>query len=208
MSRRKEAGANEGAWSPAPQRGDRRGQLPGTWMAANLGDFCRLGRLVAGIARIAIWVGWEPLKPSKENGRSVRETGGGITRWRLTCGEKLFLRTHLAHDGILTCMTWSLDIGEFSAEVPLARRAQGAPARPGVYVITCGDCVPHIGTSSNLQSRIRSLAGLGNHRGSAKVLCAAYCTRGRPMVRSSRCPLQTHVGGEDIERLRRTPTTS
>ncbi len=42
--------------------------------------------------------------------------------------------------------------------------------------------MPHVGTSGELQSRIRSLAALGNHRGSAEVLCAAYCTGAQPMV--------------------------
>src|SRR5689334_7835804 len=99
-----------------------------------------------------------------------------MTRPGLMCGEERFFPTHPEDRDIFTCMAWSLDISGFTAEVPLARRAQGAPARPGVYVITCGDCVPHVGTSGNLQNRIRSLAALGNHRGSAEVLCAAYCT--------------------------------
>lgn len=43
--------------------------------------------------------------------------------------------------------------------------------------------MPHIGTSGSLQSRIRGLAALGNHRGSAEVLCAAFCTGEHPMVR-------------------------
>lgn len=76
-----------------------------------------------------------------------------------------------------------LDLTGFTDPVPLVRRAQGAPPRSGVYVISCGDCVPHIGTSGTLQSRIRSLAALGNHRGSAEVLCAAYCSSEAPMVR-------------------------
>lgn len=78
---------------------------------------------------------------------------------------------------------WSLDLGAFSPPVPLTRYKLGAPAKPGVYVVTCGDCVPHIGMSGKLQARIRSLAALGNHRGSAEVLCAAYCTDAAPTVR-------------------------
>lgn len=77
---------------------------------------------------------------------------------------------------------WSIDLGSFTSPVPLVRRRLGAPARPGVYVIACDGCVPHIGTSGKLQSRIRSLAALGNHRGSAEVLCAAYCTGAQPTV--------------------------
>lgn len=79
--------------------------------------------------------------------------------------------------------TWELDLAGFTAGVPLKRTAQGAPAHPGVYVIAAGDCVPHIGTSGNLQTRIRTLAALGNHRGSAEVLCAAHCTQQAPTVR-------------------------
>lgn len=78
---------------------------------------------------------------------------------------------------------WELDLADFTDAVPLKRTGQGAPARPGVYVIAAGDCVPHIGTSGNLQTRIRTLAALGNHRGSAEVLCAAYCTQQAPTVR-------------------------
>jgi len=42
--------------------------------------------------------------------------------------------------------------------------------------------MPHVGTSGNLQSRVRMLATLGAHRGSAEVLCAAFCTRQAPVV--------------------------
>lgn len=77
---------------------------------------------------------------------------------------------------------WALDLTGFTGAVPLRRTAQGAPARPGVYVISTGGCVPHIGTSGNLQTRIRTLATLGNHRGSAEVLCAAHCTGEAPTV--------------------------
>jgi hypothetical protein len=78
---------------------------------------------------------------------------------------------------------WELDLTGFTDAVPLRRTGQGAPACPGVYVIAAGDCVPHIGTSGNLQNRIRTLAALGNHRGSAEVLCAAHCTQQAPTVR-------------------------
>ncbi|MGH9085851.1 MAG: hypothetical protein ACRDYW_10395 [Acidimicrobiales bacterium] len=74
-------------------------------------------------------------------------------------------------------------LADFSDPVPLVRRQQRAPARPGAYVISCGDCIPHIGTSKSIQGRIRTLATLGNHRGSAEVLCAAFCTGEPPMVR-------------------------
>ncbi len=78
---------------------------------------------------------------------------------------------------------YALDLAGFTDPIPLVRRQQGAPPRPGSYVITCGECVPHIGTSGNIQARVRTLASLGNHRGSAEVLCAAYCTAEQPMVR-------------------------
>lgn len=78
---------------------------------------------------------------------------------------------------------YHLDLTGFTAPVPLRRTGQGAPARPGVYVISAGTCVPHIGTSGNLQNRIRTLAALGNHRGSVEVLCAAHCAGLAPMVR-------------------------
>lgn len=74
-------------------------------------------------------------------------------------------------------------LDHFTQAVPLVRRQQRAPSRPGAYVISCGDCIPHIGTSKSIQGRIRTLASLGNHRGSAEVLCAAFCTGKPPMVR-------------------------
>lgn len=94
--------------------------------------------------------------------------------------------------------TWSLDLTSFTAPVPLSRLKQGAPARPGVYVVSCGDCTPHIGTSRNLQSRIRTLAALGNHRGSAEVLCAAFCTNEPPLVRWLETP--SAVSAREVER--------
>ena len=38
----------------------------------------------------------------------------------------------------------------------------GLPARPGLYIVTCGDCMPHVGTSSKLGGRVRTLASLGS----------------------------------------------
>lgn len=49
-------------------------------------------------------------------------------------------------------------------------------------MIRCGDCTAHIGTSSKLQGRLRTLARLGTHRGSAEVLCASFCTQEAPQV--------------------------
>lgn len=58
----------------------------------------------------------------------------------------------------------------------------GLPSGPGMYVITCGDCLAHVGTSGGLAGRVRQLARLGTHRGSAEVLCAAFCTAKAPVV--------------------------
>jgi hypothetical protein len=66
--------------------------------------------------------------------------------------------------------------------VPLAARGMGLPAKPGLYVVTCGDCLAHVGTSGGIAGRVRTLANLGTHRGSAEVLCAAFCTGVAPMV--------------------------
>ena len=65
---------------------------------------------------------------------------------------------------------------------PLVRRGLPLPAAAGLYVVASGDCVSHIGTSGNLRGRVRSLAALGTHRGSAEVLCAARCTKTAPAV--------------------------
>lgn len=64
----------------------------------------------------------------------------------------------------------------------LARRRLPIPPRPGVYVVASGDCISHIGISGSLRARVATLAALGTHRGSAEVLCAAYCTRAAPCV--------------------------
>ena len=71
---------------------------------------------------------------------------------------------------------------EFEGPIVLARRGLILPGAPGVYVVASGDCVSHIGTSGNLRSRVGTLAGLGTHRGSAEVLCAAYCAQLAPVV--------------------------
>jgi hypothetical protein len=42
--------------------------------------------------------------------------------------------------------------------------------------------MPHVGTSGGIAGRVRTLANLGTHRGSAEVLCAAYCTGEAPVV--------------------------
>jgi hypothetical protein len=70
----------------------------------------------------------------------------------------------------------------FEGPIQLARRGLVLPGAPGVYVVASGDCVSHIGTSGNLRGRVGTLAGLGTHRGSAEVLCAAYCAKLAPVV--------------------------
>ncbi len=75
-----------------------------------------------------------------------------------------------------------------SMPIPLSNKRMGAPDSPGLYVVTCGDCLAHIGTSGQLADRIRGLARLGHHRGSAEVLCAAFCTWAPPLVRWEVCP--------------------
>lgn len=74
------------------------------------------------------------------------------------------------------------DASELRGPLPLARRGLGLPRSPGLYVITCGDCLAHVGTSGGLSGRVRTLAALGTHRGSAEVVCAAYCSGEPPQV--------------------------
>ncbi len=64
----------------------------------------------------------------------------------------------------------------------LARRGMGIKSEPGVYVVSSGDCISYVGSSGRLGDRIRTLAHLGTHRGSARVLCAAHCTGEAPVV--------------------------
>ena len=63
---------------------------------------------------------------------------------------------------------------------PLALRSMNLRAEPGVYVVSSGDCISHVGSSGRLADRVRTLAHLGTHRGSARVLCAAHCTGEAP----------------------------
>ena len=82
---------------------------------------------------------------------------------------------------------WTFDprgpeIRSLRGPVPLATRAMGLPMRPGLYIVTAGDCLAHVGTSGGIAGRVRTLANLGTHRGSAEVLCAAFCTGIAPVV--------------------------
>jgi hypothetical protein len=74
------------------------------------------------------------------------------------------------------------EVALLEGPTPLVRRGLAVPTSPGLYVVASGDCVSHIGTSSGLRGRVRSLAALGTHRGSAEVLCAAYRTNAAPRV--------------------------
>jgi hypothetical protein len=53
---------------------------------------------------------------------------------------------------------------------------------PGVYVVASGDTISYIGASGRLGDRVRTLAHLGTHKGSARVLCVAHCTGIAPQV--------------------------
>ena len=74
------------------------------------------------------------------------------------------------------------DIGSLNGPIPLSRKGMGLPPRPGLYLITAGDCLAHAGASGSLRTRVGTLARLGTHRGSGEVLCAAYCTGIAPTV--------------------------
>lgn len=80
------------------------------------------------------------------------------------------------------------DSDSFEGPSKLSRKGLGLPPSPGLYLITCGDCLAHVGTSGKLRSRVGTLARLGAHRGSAEVLCAAFCTGLEPQVRWRTCP--------------------
>lgn len=74
------------------------------------------------------------------------------------------------------------DVTNLRGPFTLASKGLGLQNSPGLYLITCGDCLAHVGTSGRLADRVRTLATLGNHRGSAEVLCAAFCTGEPPRV--------------------------
>ena len=82
----------------------------------------------------------------------------------------------------LSTLELKTSLAAFEGPHPLVRRGLPVPASAGVYVIASGRCVSHIGTSGKLRGRLGQLAGLGTHRGSAEVLCAAYCTGAAPQI--------------------------
>ena len=82
---------------------------------------------------------------------------------------------------------------------PLALRGMNLRAEPGVYVVTSGDCISHIGSSGRLGDRVRTLAHLGTHRGSARVLCAAHCTGEAPLVWWAYCKSVARARGIEAD---------
>ncbi|MFQ5951722.1 MAG: hypothetical protein ACE5KH_06535 [Candidatus Geothermarchaeales archaeon] len=91
-----------------------------------------------------------------------------------------------------------LDTSKIRGPAPLVSKGLSLPLTPGLYLVTCGDCIAHIGTSKELRTRVRQLATLGTHRGSAEVLCAAFCTRQKPLVWWE--PLQSATAARKRER--------
>jgi hypothetical protein len=65
---------------------------------------------------------------------------------------------------------------------PLSLRGMNLRPEAGVYVVSSGDAISYVGSSGRLSDRVRTLAHLGSHRGSARVLCAAHCTGEAPQV--------------------------
>lgn len=89
-------------------------------------------------------------------------------------------------------MTWAFDhdgpdVSSLHPPVELTKRRLSVPRSTGLYVVTCGDCLAHVGTSSDLRARLGTLARLGTHRGSAEVLCASFCTGKPPLVWWEEC---------------------
>ena len=70
----------------------------------------------------------------------------------------------------------------FMGPSPLLAHGMRLRPEPGVYVVASGDTVSHIGASGRLGDRVRTLAHLGTHRGSARVLCVAHCTGAAPQI--------------------------
>lgn len=65
--------------------------------------------------------------------------------------------------------------------IPLFQ-SKDIPESPGVYFVNSGNCISHIGQGGNIRTRTGTLRRLGTHRGSAEVLCGAYCTHKTPML--------------------------
>ncbi len=79
------------------------------------------------------------------------------------------------------------DTSGLNGPVGLKVKGLGLPNKPGLYLVTCGDCLAHVGTSVRLAERVRTLARLGFHRGSSEVLCTAYCSNQWPLIWWEEC---------------------
>lgn len=82
---------------------------------------------------------------------------------------------------------WTTDVIDTFAEPfdgprPLAATQMGLPPCPGVYLVVCGPCLAHVGTSGNLRARVGTLARLSTHGGAVAVLSAALFTEELPMI--------------------------
>lgn len=89
--------------------------------------------------------------------------------------------------------TWTFrsdgpDTTKLKGPVNLASRGLPLPKAPGFYLVTCGDCLAHIGSSKSLAQRVRKLARLDTHRGSSEVLCGAFCSGDPPQLWWEECP--------------------
>lgn len=76
---------------------------------------------------------------------------------------------------------------ELRLEGPVPLGEQRLPTRSfGSYVISVGPVVAAVGAGGSrtgaFAGRVRSLAVLGNHRASRRVLCAAFCQQATPLV--------------------------
>jgi hypothetical protein len=65
---------------------------------------------------------------------------------------------------------------------PLLAHGMRLRPEPAVYVVASGDAISHVGASGRLGDRVRTLAHLGSHKGSARVLCVAHCTGVAPQI--------------------------
>lgn len=66
--------------------------------------------------------------------------------------------------------------------IPLTDCSLELPRSPGIYVVRSGDCLSHIEKSNNIKRRVSQLVRLANHRGTAEVLCVAFCTQKPPEI--------------------------
>lgn len=75
-----------------------------------------------------------------------------------------------------------------SGPLLLVRGRMGLPTTPGYYLVTCGDCLAHVGeTGRGVSGRLGQLANARRHGGLNEVLCAAFCTGQPPQVWWEEC---------------------